>query len=45
MNNMKRQNDMILKDEHLPSQKVSNILIEKSIIILAPRKKEEMAKA
>ena len=40
-NSMKRQKDMTLKDEHRPSQKVSNILIEKSIIIIVPRKKEE----
>ena len=38
---MKRQKDMTLKDEHCPSQKVSNILIENSIIIIVPRKKEE----
>ena len=41
MNTMKRQKDMTLKDEHHPDQKVSNMLIEKSIIRIAPRKKEE----
>ena len=41
MNSMKMQKDMTLKDEHHPSQKVSNVLTEKSIIIIVPRKKEE----
>ena len=41
MNTMKRQKDMTLKYEHHPDQKVSNMLIEKSIIRIAPRKKEE----